>query len=265
MREVEAPFRRILCGVEGNPSSTEAARQAIALAGKGGDLQFTAVYTSFELGPDYHKGSLQGALEEAAKLAGDAGVSASYELREAKYASDVLLPESREYDLLVLGTHGHSRASGILFGSTASKAAHKAEGTLLIAREAPDEAFPMRILLASDGSEGSWAPARSAAALAAAFGAELSTVHVADGKHDVDEEALEAQRAEIAETTGREPPLERRDGQANKEIVAAASETGSSLIVAGRHGLRGIRALGSVSERIVSDAPCSVLLVPAGD
>ena len=53
------PFTSILCGVEGNPASTEAARQAIALAGEGGDLHFTAVYTSFELGPDYHKDTLE--------------------------------------------------------------------------------------------------------------------------------------------------------------------------------------------------------------
>ena len=138
-KSLATPFTSILCGVEGNPASTEAARQAIALAGTGTDLQFTAVYTSFELGPDYHKDALQNSLEEAAKLAGAAGVSASYELREAKYAIDVLLPESQEHDLLVLGTHGNSRASGILFGSTASEAAHGAERPLLIARESPGQ------------------------------------------------------------------------------------------------------------------------------
>ena len=90
------PFTNILCGVEGNPASTEAARQAIAFAGGGGDLQFTAVYTSFELGPDHHKDTLESSLEEAARQAAEAGVSASYELREAKYAIDVLLPESQE-------------------------------------------------------------------------------------------------------------------------------------------------------------------------
>ncbi len=260
------PFKSILCGVEGNPASTEAARQAIALASKGGDLSFTAVYTSFELGPDYHKDNLQKSLEEAARLAGEAGVSASYELREAKYAIDVLLPESKEHDLLVLGTHGHSRASGLLFGSTAREAAHGAERPLLIAREAPGpKPFPEDILLASDGSPGSWATVRTAAAIAAEFGSEIEVVHVADGKHDVDEEALGRQVAEVAEKTGSEPKLTRRDGHANKEIVEAAEEGGMSLLVAGRRGLQGVKALGSVSERVVAGAHCSVLLIPAGD
>jgi nucleotide-binding universal stress UspA family protein len=260
------PFKRILCGVEGNPASTEAARQAIALAGGGeGELRFTAVYTSFELGPDYHKDALEGSLDEAARLAGKAGVAASTHLREARYAIDVLLPESQEHDLLVLGTHGKSRATGIMFGSTASEAAHGTERPLLIAREAPGaDPFPKEILFAGDGTPGSWAPARAAMQLAAAFGAKLGVVHVEDGKHD-DESVLDAQLAEIEQATGAAPELTRPDGHANKEIVDAARAKGSSLIVAGRRGLRGVKALGSVSERIVSAAECSVLLVPAGE
>ena len=266
---MSTPFTSILCGVEGNPASTEAARQAIALAQGGGDLQFTAVYTSFELGPDYHKDTLESSLEEAARLAAEAGVSASYELREAKYAIDVLLPESKERDLLVLGTHGHSRAKrakGILFGSTASEAAHGTERPLLIARESPGQSpFPAGILVASDGTPGSWEPVRAAARLAAAFKAKVDVVHVADGKHDLDEDLLGAQLAELAEATGREPELTKPDGHATKEIVEAAKAKGSSLIVAGRRGVRGLKSLGSVSERIVGGAECSVLLVPVGD
>jgi nucleotide-binding universal stress UspA family protein len=252
--------------VEGNPSSTEAAKQAIALAGGGGDLQFTAVYTKFKLGPDYHKDTLERSLEEAARLAAEAGVSASYELRESKYAVDVLLPESKERDLLVIGTHGHSRASGILFGSTASDAAHKAERPLLIAREAPGESpFPEDILVASDGTPESWDPVRAAAGLATAFDATVDVVHVEDGKHDVEEGILDAQLAELAEATGREPDLHKPDGHATKEIVETANAKRSSLLVAGRRGVRGLKSLGSVSERIVVGAECSVLLIPAGD
>jgi len=260
------PFKSILCGVEGNPASTEAARQAIALAGVGGgEIRFTAVYTSFELGPDYHKDTLEGSLEEAASLADEAGVTATTELREARYAIDVLLPESQEHDLLVLGTHGKSRATGIVFGSTASEAAHRTERPLLIAREAPgSDPFPRDILLAGDGSSGSWAPARAAMRLAAAFGSRLGVVHVEDGKHD-DESILDAQLAEIEQATGAAPEVTRPDGSAPKEIVEAARAKGSSLIVAGRRGLRGIKALGSVSERVVSGAECSVLLIPAGE
>ncbi len=261
------PFKSILCGVEGNESSTEAARQAIALARDGSSLHFTAVNTSFELGPDYHRDTLEGSLEEAAALAGEAGVSASYHLREARYAIDVLLPESEEHDLLVLGTHGKSRTRGILFGSTASEAAHQTEGPLLIARQPPGEdPFPSRILLASDGTPGSWAPARTAAELGSAFGAGIAVLLVDDGNHPPDAAAVVAEQvAEIEQTAGVQPRLSVAEGSAKKVIVDAAEAGGSTLIVAGRRGLRGIKALGSVSERIVSGAHSSVLLVPAGD
>jgi nucleotide-binding universal stress UspA family protein len=259
-----ASFESILCGVEGNPASTEAARQAIALAGNGAKLHFTAVYTSFELGPDYHRDTLEKSLEEAAVMAGEAGVSASYHLREAKYAVDVLLPESREHDLLVIGTHGNSRARGIVFGSTASEAAHSLEGPLLIAREAPEgRAFADRIVFATDGSEGSWAPARAAAALASRFESALDVLHVDDGKHEEAAPVIDEQVAELARSSGSTPSLKTHEGNATKEIVELAKNRDASLIVAGRRGLKGIKSLGSVSERIVSGAHCSVLLVPA--
>jgi nucleotide-binding universal stress UspA family protein len=260
-----APFKSILCGVEGNPASTEAARQAIALAGDDAKVHFTAVYTSFELGPDYHKDTLEKSLEEAAVLAGEAGVSASYDLREARYAIDVLVPESRDHDLLVIGTHGKSRARGIFFGGTASEAAHKLEGPLLIAREAPAESsFAERIVFATDGSEGSWAPARTAAGLAAKFKSALEVIHVDDGKHSDAKPVISEQVAELTEVSGAEPALSTHEGNATKEIVEVAKQRDASLIVTGRRGVKGIKSLGSVSERIVTGAHCSVLLVPAG-
>ena len=48
-------------------------------------------------------------------------------------------------------------------------------------------------------------------------------------------------------------------------LTKAAEEKEPSLIVCGRRGLRGLKALGSVSERVVHRAGCSVLLVPVGE
>lgn len=44
-------------------------------------------------------------------------------------------------------------------------------------------------------------------------------------------------------------------------IVCGVDGTPESLIVLGSRGLHGIRALGSVSERVAHRAPCSVLVV----
>ena len=184
-------------------------------------------------------------------------------MREARYAVDVLLPESKEHDLLVIGTHV-KRASGI-FGSTAREVAHEIEGPLLVARHPPgDGQFPKRILLATDGSQGSWEPMRAAAELASTFDVDGELLHVADGKNG-EPEVLDEQVGEMAEATGREPKLSTVEGHATKAIVEAAKERGVSLIVAGRRSQRGIKPMGSVSERVVGGAECSVLLIPVGD
>ena len=58
--------------------------------------------------------------------------------------------------------------------------------------------------------------------------------------------------------------LEVRIGQPTKEIVAAAQETNSDLIVLSTHGLTGLDRylIGSVTDRLARIAPCPVLLVP---
>jgi nucleotide-binding universal stress UspA family protein len=48
------------------------------------------------------------------------------------------------------------------------------------------------------------------------------------------------------------------DAPAHALLTAA---TGCDLLVVGSRGLHGIRALGSVSERVAHEAPCSVLVV----
>jgi nucleotide-binding universal stress UspA family protein len=259
------PFRSILCGVEGNESSTEAARQAIALARAGAELRFIAVYASFELGPDSARDALEGGLDQAVAMAGEEGIEASSDLLEGRYAVDVLLPEGAKHDLLVLGTHGKSRAAGIVLGSTASEAARGTEHPLLIARKPPEGAgFPGKVLLATDGSPGSWAPARTAARLATAYESELELVYVGDGSDIEAGNEVESQAGEIRDSIGSEPRLTQRPGHGINEIVEEAEAGRASLIVCGRRGLRGIKALGSVSERVVHQAPCSVLLIPAG-
>jgi nucleotide-binding universal stress UspA family protein len=45
-------------------------------------------------------------------------------------------------------------------------------------------------------------------------------------------------------------------------IVGVADSMGASLVVMGSRRLDGLRSMGSVSRRVVHEAPCSVLLVP---
>jgi nucleotide-binding universal stress UspA family protein len=195
-------------------------------------------------------------------IAEEAGISAEAEMQEGRYASKVLLAEAENHDLLVIGIHGRSRVAGMLLGSTAGEAAHGTHHPLLIAREHPDRnGQPPRILVASDGSECSWPPTRLAGGLGAQ-GATIELIHVDDGKHPGADEVIAEQAAEIAAASGSEPELLTAEGHATERIVEAAKEREASLIVCGRRGLTGIKSLGSVSERVVHQAGCSVLLVP---
>ena len=57
------------------------------------------------------------------------------------------------------------------------------------------------------------------------------------------------------------PELEERRGRA-VEVLTTESKT-ADLIVVGSRGLKGLKALGSVGERIAHQASCSVLVVRA--
>jgi nucleotide-binding universal stress UspA family protein len=264
-----APFAEILCAVDGSRGSAEAARQGIALAKPDGAIRFVAVSQTRGKGlaavAQLSEVRAQEALDEAVSAARKAGVSATSVLFKDGSPADVLLTESQRCDLLTLGSHGGSRAGGIMLGSIASQAAHRTEGPLLVARPTTDGDFPRRILVATDGSPGSWAALWMTVRIVRTRDSEAAVVHVPSGLHPERARQIDRQIAAIEEATNVEPQRIGEPGRTAERIVAAAATTDSSLIVIGRRGLTGIRALGSVSERVAHRAPCSTLLVPASE
>jgi nucleotide-binding universal stress UspA family protein len=261
------PFANVLCAVDGSRGSAEAARQAITLAKPDGAVSFLAIShvagTGLAATAGLGEGRARKALEQAAGLARRAGVEASTELRADGAAADLLLAEGQAHDLLAIGSRGGSRAGGIMLGSTATHAAHRSERPLLIARRRPDwHLFPRRVLLATDGSPGSWSAAWVTARIARAQAATVVVCHVPDGLHPEWTRQIDRQIAALGEATGVEPARVDEPGKTPERIVEAATSAGSSLIAIGRRGLSGVRALGSVSERVAHRGPCSVLLVP---
>ncbi len=143
--------------------------------------------------------------------------------------------------------------------------------------------FPMKLLLATDGSEDAFAAARVVIELANKTGSELHVVHVGaappvygymeaqpaelvDPEQRAEQEArrLLDEQVERIETEGgsvAEAHLE--IGEADEKVVALSEELGAGLIVVGSRGLGGLRRalMGSVSESIVHHAPYPVLVV----
>jgi nucleotide-binding universal stress UspA family protein len=155
--------------------------------------------------------------------------------------------------LAVVGTRGRSRAAGIALGSVTTHLLHEAPCSVLVAREAHDLLeWPRRILIGIDGSTGSAAAFAAASTLAERHGAAVRPV-VATREPFVD---LAAARS-IANG------LEEHDETVLHALHVLSED--ADLLVVGSRGLRGIRALGSVSERIAHDARCSVLVVRGAD
>ena len=90
-----------------------------------------------------------------------------------------------------------------------------------------------------------------------AFGCQCQPFRLQSPAHDRVVDAIAA----IKKTTGAEPLVLAEQAPAHKAIVAAAATIDATLVVIGSRGLAGVHALGSVSERVAHEAPCSVLVL----
>lgn len=247
---------RVVVGVDGTEPSFEACRQALRLAEPDTPIEAVAVV---HLADAVHAGvgaaaatdrlrrDAEIALEHAASIIGDRvrtrfvnGFVAEALLREAETANATLL---------AIGSHGHRRATEILIGGPAGDVLHRATCSVLLARRPADPTrFPGPIVVGVDGSDQSWAALAVGESLAARFGASLRAV-VARGGKGVDLERVERELHDAEEV----------DLHPTEALVQASHDSG--LVVVGSRGLHGLRALGSVSERVAHQAASSVLVV----
>ncbi|HUH13218.1 MAG TPA: universal stress protein [Longimicrobiales bacterium] len=143
-----------------------------------------------------------------------------------------------------------------------------------------------RIVLTTDYSEGSAAAVPAAEALAAALGAELVVLHVAERLVDVvpvaagippvelqsDEALNERARQKLhawadEHLTGDSFRVELVEGAAADEIARYAMESGAGLVVMGTQGHSRLERFftGSVTEEVMRTSTVPVLVVPAPD
>jgi len=260
-------FESVLCAVDGTRGSSAAVKQAAILAGPDGHLTLLAV-TALTGSGAYRSAAISPArakrlLDDAAGIAEAAGVPSTLVLDPASPPAQVILDQAAQHDLLAMGAPVTSWLGGMLIGGVAVTALGSFTTPLLAARSIPAELdFPVSIVVASDGLEGSDHLVDLAARLAHARGAHVTLVHALEVEsraqpHRIDEQA---RRLELAVDGSSEVRVQA--GGARGVIVEAAKGAKASLVVMGSRRLDGLRALGSVSRRVVHEAPCSVLLVP---
>jgi nucleotide-binding universal stress UspA family protein len=260
----EAPFQRILCGIDGSRSAHEAARQAAILAGSGGALELVAVADEWGVGLNaaavLTKAHARRALDDIARDLRGCGADVETRVVCGRPPCEALLGEVADHDLIVVARHSRSRFGGIAMGSTASNLAHRAPVPLLIAVPPPHGIdFPNRILVAADGPGRPERAVRMAGLIARSTGSEITLVRLNWSRRSRRPELASA----VAELSrlGAEPVEILTGGLPRRKIPELAGRERSALVILGSRGLTGPRALGSISERVAHDAPCSVLIM----
>ena len=228
------------------------------------------------------------ALEEAAKnldrLVRDtpapAGVTVT---RDVQFGLplEVVATQAKRFDLLVVGTHGRTGLDHMFVGSVAERIVRHVDRPIFVAR---DQVDVRRILVPVDFSNASQAAFSYGRMVAQQFGAELKLLHVVPSipalesaellvvssgttpmmaLHDYARWRAEEDLMQFMSACGEVQPadVEVRMGDPGEQIVESARAHDSDLIVMGTHGCTEWAwvGVGSVAERVIRQAPCSVL------
>jgi nucleotide-binding universal stress UspA family protein len=250
----EAVFTQVVAGVDGSEPGYEAARQAGRLVAPEGSLElFTAVRLVEATMAGWSSTRLTEELEREAEEAVRRAAEIVGTRAETRLVNGPPLPSlmdelvEKDATLAVLGTHGHRRMTEIVLGGVAGELLHSAPCSVCIARPPAAEAlFPRAIVAGCDGSGHSEAAVHVARYLAERFGVPVELVTALGGK-DVSRERAHELGATFVQ------------GHPVKALVTAGKN--ADLLVVGSRGLHGLKALGSVSERVAHEASCSVLVV----
>lgn len=246
-------FERALVGIDGSDAALTALRLTKRLLVPDGRmlaLTVAEIHLASHAGmdaPEWAKALERNAREAAAAAERELeGVSADAQVVTG-YAAPSLLATAAtiDADLIAVGSHGTSRALGIALGSVATRMIHEAPCSVLVARgDSPAQAFPRTIVVGVDTSPAAVEAEVVAMAIGSAYRARVRPLTATAGRALPDEAVL------VADLDPRHPV----------EALVDASRQ-ADLVVVGSRGLHGMRALGSVAERVAHQAQCSVLIV----
>lgn len=280
-------------------ASLEALREGRALAHHlGAELGVVHVVPATpDLGALFPEGSLSVAADERA---GVAAVRAEIEAhartqlrlelgtvfveRGTPYAEIVRRAESWDADYVIVGSHGRSGLGRWVLGSVAERVVRYAHCSVLVARGG---SRPGVVLVATDLSPLSLPAVAAGAAAAQRSGSKLVVMSVLEWpgvesgawaglfgalpvipSEETRDQLRDAARRIIEgalSSAGAQGEVLLAEGSAPAEIVGASETLGAELLVVGTHGRTGLErlALGSVAERLIRSATCSVLAVRA--
>ncbi len=254
-------FERVICGVDHSGAGLAAARVAGLVAAPAGQLTLVSVR---DRSVAVHAGWAMAHVLEELEAEARSALQRGRDEAEAVQALQTRLVDGdplrsllaeiagQEATTVVLGSHGLSRATGIALGAVSTYLLHEAPCSVLIARGTIDrDRWPRRIVVGVDGSSHSAAALAAAHELGSRFGAVVRAIVATKDSH-----------VDVAAARRIAPECEEHDAGA-LDALNVASES-ADLVVVGSRGLHGLRALGSLSERLAHESRCSVLVVRNG-
>jgi len=193
--------------------------------------------------------------------------------------------EELQADLLVVGSRGLTGFEELVLGSVARSVAQHAHCSVLLARKPKHEL--RSVLLAHDGSEHSQRAVEMAATLPLPLETVISLLHVvrphfpvidlagvgdyhlSEAVAEAEEEQRQAGQRLLQEAAarlgkaGRQTTIGVQGGNPPKAILTTAAAQEADLIIVGACGASLIHRLlvGSVTDRLLNKAPCSLLVV----
>ncbi|MGA2319208.1 MAG: universal stress protein [Solirubrobacteraceae bacterium] len=263
----EPVFRDILCAVAGTRASTAAVRLAASLAGQGGHLTLLAVTAESGSG-DYASAAISPSrvkrvLEHAERIAEEAGVASTTAVDPAGPPVKVILERATAHDLLAIGAPATSWLAGMLVGGVAAAALSQFTTPMLVVRPSSGASLRgRRILVASDGQEGSDRVVELAGRLGLSQGASVTLLHALGRESAARPHRIQSQAKTLKLILGDACEALVEPGAATDVLLEVAKRSKAAMVVMGSRRLGGLRAIGSVSRRAVHEAPCSVLLLP---
>ena len=291
------PIRSIIVPTDFSAHSQAAAARAVSLASLDGASIHLVHAVRFPLVVSPYEVSVPSPIWEGVRLAAREKLEEAREAILAKGVSVVTtdIPESgdpvqaiaaaieaHKADLVVMGTHGHSGLKHAFLGSVAERTLRSLDLPVLSVKEDPAKAAEpiTRILVGVDYSVHADRAVEVAANLGRRLKAKVDVIHAFDLPRDFIpyatasgvklEQRIQASADERLESVRKRleecqlpVKLHARRGLPSVMIAEMARKIGCQLIIMGTRGNSGLShvLLGSVAERTLRMAPCSVLTV----
>lgn len=269
-----ARWEKLLVCTDGSLEAQGAVAQTLALAQPCGSTVYAVQV--LEISPEVEAVApdLRGRLEkeirtQMAAIQGEAdkmGVPLAPRIRHHSSPLAVILEEIEtiQPNLVIMGRSGRTGLARLLMGSVTARVIGHSPVNVLVVPQDATLAFH-RILIAADGSPFGAAAWKEALSLTIQGQVSLFAVAVAQEEGNLQEaEKIVGQMRAEAGVQGVSITTIIPQGQAVADaIVQVARRQRADLIILGSHGRTGLSRLlmGSVTERVIGQAPCPVMVV----